>query len=48
MLGFICNSYPEEQEKGTWRAIQWAFNMGGGAVGALVAMWYVDFNLGSV
>ena len=35
---FIGNTYPEEKDKGTWRAIQWSANITGATVGGCVAL----------
>ncbi|RFU31056.1 hypothetical protein B7463_g5272, partial [Scytalidium lignicola] len=35
---FVGNTYPEEKDKGTWRAIQWSSNIGGATVGGCVAL----------
>jgi hypothetical protein len=35
---YMANSYPEEKDKGKWRAIQWAGNLGGSTVGSCIAL----------
>lgn len=35
---YIGSAYPEEKDKGVWRAIQWTSNVCGAAVGASVAL----------
>ncbi|KAH8805488.1 hypothetical protein F5884DRAFT_799458 [Xylogone sp. PMI_703] len=35
---FVGNAYPEEKDKGTWRAIQWSSNIAGATVGGCVAL----------
>jgi hypothetical protein len=35
---YMANSYPEEKDKGKWRAIQWAGSLGGSTVGSCIAL----------
>jgi hypothetical protein len=35
---YVGNTYPEEKDKGTWRAIQWSSNIFGATIGGCVAL----------
>jgi hypothetical protein len=34
----MANTYPEEKDKGMWRAIQWTGNLLGATVGGCIAL----------
>ncbi|GAB7355475.1 hypothetical protein MBLNU459_g5972t1 [Dothideomycetes sp. NU459] len=35
---YMANAYPEEKDKGLWRAMQWSSNVTGAAIGASIAL----------
>lgn len=37
-IAFVANTYPEEKDKGIWRACQWVGNVTGATIGGCVAL----------
>ena len=35
---YVSNGYPEEKDKGFWRAMQWSGNITGATIGGCVAL----------